>query len=74
MKYDFLLYGANGFVGKELAPQAVKQGFRPLLAGRNEAEISILAKSLGLDYRIFSLEETDKLREQEVIVTVTKNI
>lgn len=62
MKYDFLLYGANGFVGKELAPQAVKQGFRPLLAGRNEAEISVLAKSLGLDYRIFTLEETDKLR------------
>ena len=62
MKYDFLLYGANGFVGKELAPQAVQQGFRPLLAGRNEAEISALAKSLGLDYRVFSLEESEKLR------------
>ncbi len=62
MAYDFLLYGANGFVGRELAPQAVQMGLRPLLAGRNEAEVSALARSLKLDYRIFSLEETDKLR------------
>ncbi len=62
MIYDFLLYGANGFVGRELAAQAVKQGLRPLLAGRNEAQVSALAQSLGLDFLIFSLEETEKLR------------
>ncbi|MEZ4919492.1 MAG: saccharopine dehydrogenase NADP-binding domain-containing protein [Saprospiraceae bacterium] len=55
MKTGFLIYGANGFVGREIAFAAVEEGFLPILAGRNEQTISRLANQLGLEYRVFDL-------------------
>ncbi len=39
MSKSFLLYGANGFVGSEAARLAVKEGLRPILAGRSEEKL-----------------------------------
>ena len=64
MSESFLLYGANGFVGSEIARLAVKSGLKPVLAGRNEEEVSKLAKELGLDYKTFGLENPGKLDEE----------
>ncbi len=57
MPPDFLLYGANGFVGSQIARMAVQRGFKPILAGRNSAQIQALAAELGLPSRIFSLDD-----------------
>jgi len=53
----FLLYGSSGYTGDLIARLAVKQGLRPILAGRNRKKISAQANELGLEYRIFSLDD-----------------
>ena len=64
MSKTFLLYGANGFVGSEAARLAVREGLRPVLAGRNEQEIIRLANELELEYRIFGLDDPARLEHE----------
>ena len=54
---NWMIYGANGFTGELMAREAVRQGLEPILAGRSETSISALAAELGLQFRIFSLDE-----------------
>ncbi len=54
---NWLLYGANGYTGELIAQEAVKRGLRPILAGRNGAAVAALATSLGLEYRVFRLDD-----------------
>src|SRR5690606_13206469 len=61
MSDNFLIYGANGYTGELITRFAVERGLRPIVAGRTEAAIKALADAHGLEYRIFSLDETDKL-------------
>ena len=61
MKNNFLIYGANGYTGELITRFAVERGMRPIIAGRNEAAIKALAEKHGLEYRVFSLEDTEKL-------------
>jgi short subunit dehydrogenase-like uncharacterized protein len=60
---NWLLYGANGYSGRCIAEEAARRGLRPILAGRNAQTIPRLASDLGLDHRIFGLDEADRLRE-----------
>ena len=53
----WLLYGAYGYTGELIAREAVRQGRRPVLAGRNAARVSALAAELGCEHRIFSLAD-----------------
>ena len=53
----FLIYGSTGYTGDLIAQLAVKQGLHPILAGRNREKISAQAAELGLDCRIFSLDD-----------------
>ncbi len=57
MTQTFLLYGSTGFVGREIPRQAVKRGMQPVIAGRNAAAVQAQAAELGVDYRIFSLDD-----------------
>lgn len=52
-----LLYGANGYTGELIASQAVRRGLRPILAGRNEAQVARVAQALGLPHRAFALDD-----------------
>lgn len=61
MEKTFLLYGANGYTGELITRFAAERGLKPILAGRNEAKISELAAKFDMPYRVFSLEETEKL-------------
>ena len=61
MKNNFLIYGANGYTGELITRFAVERGMRPIIAGRNEAAIKALAEKHSLEYRVFSLEDTEKL-------------
>lgn len=58
---DFLIYGANGYTGTLIAREAVRQGLRPILAGRNAATVNALADELGLNRRVFTLEDAPAL-------------
>lgn len=59
----WLLYGANGYSGERAARAAKKLGRHPVLAGRNEEEISRLAKELDLPYRVFAVDDIAAIRE-----------
>lgn len=58
---NFLLYGSYGFTGQLIVDRALREGLRPLLAGRNEKKLRAQAEYRGLHYRVFSLGETAKL-------------
>jgi short subunit dehydrogenase-like uncharacterized protein len=57
MASDFLLYGASGFVGDAAARLATLSGLRPMLAGRDAAGIERLAGELGVEHRVFPLDD-----------------
>jgi short subunit dehydrogenase-like uncharacterized protein len=58
---NFLIYGSYGYTGKLIVEQAVKQGLKPLLAGRDEKQLHAQAEKFGLEYRAFSIEDTAAL-------------
>jgi short subunit dehydrogenase-like uncharacterized protein len=49
---DFLLLGANGYVGRAAATLAAERGLRPVLGGRDAPAVTRLAVELGLDARV----------------------
>jgi short subunit dehydrogenase-like uncharacterized protein len=57
MAYNFLLYGANGYVGAAISRMAIREGLKPILAGRTPEKIEPLAKELGLEIRVSSLND-----------------
>lgn len=61
MDKTFLIYGANGYTGELITRFAVERGLKPIIAGRNEAAVKALGERHGLEYRVFSLDETAKL-------------
>lgn len=69
---NFMLYASYGYTGALIADVAVKQGMRPLLAGRDPSRLQAQAERLGLEYRAFSLDDTaaldSALREVEAVL------
>jgi len=61
MTNTFLIYGANGYTGELITRYAVEQDLKPILAGRNAIKVEELAKKHHLEYRVLSLDETDRL-------------
>lgn len=51
----FLLYGATGFTGRLAAERAAALGMRPVLAGRTAWPLAGIARSLGLEHRVFAV-------------------
>lgn len=58
-----MLYGATGYTGRLIAERAVKQGHRPLLAGRDPEKLKPMADALGLSFTSFSLDDGASTRE-----------
>ncbi len=58
---NFLIYGSYGYTGQLIVELAVKDGLRPILAGRDEKKLRSQARKHNLEYRTFSLNETTKL-------------
>lgn len=59
---DWMIYGANGYTGRLMAAEAGRRGMRPVLAGRNAAQVEGLAAELGLPARVFGLDDQAALR------------
>jgi short subunit dehydrogenase-like uncharacterized protein len=58
---NFLIYGSYGYTGNLIVEQAVKEGLKPLLAGRDEKLLRAQAEKFGLQYRAFSIEDSTAL-------------
>ena len=56
MPKPWMIYGANGYTGELIARDAVRRDLDPVLAGRTATKVEQLASSLGLQARIFDLE------------------
>ena len=60
----WMIYGANGYTGELIARAAVSRGLKPVLAGRSRDKVQALARELGLEARVFSLEDEVRLLAQ----------
>ena len=60
----WMIYGANGYTGSLIAREAVKRGLKPLLAGRNRQAVQALAGELGLESRVFALDDSAQVARQ----------
>lgn len=65
---NFMIYGANGYTGRIITEMAVQRGYKPLLCGRNSAEISALAARYNLPYEIVSLDDKTALDDAVLAV------
>ena len=61
MEKQILIYGATGYTGKLIAEMAKKQGFSPLLGGRNPQKLKQLSETLNLEYRAVALDNKPAL-------------
>ena len=59
LMHPWMIYGANGYTGELIAREAVRRGDKPILAGRNAAQIHALASELGCEARVFDLDHID---------------
>ena len=57
-----MLYGASGYTGTLTAELARARGLTPLLAGRTRSKLEPLGERLGLDVRVFDLDDPARLR------------
>lgn len=60
----WMIYGANGYIGELIARAAVSRGLEPVLAGRSRDKVEALARELGLEARVFGLEDEVRLLAQ----------
>jgi saccharopine dehydrogenase (NAD+, L-lysine-forming) len=59
---NYLIYGAYGYTGTLIAEEAVRRGHEPILAGRNPEKLEPLGDRLGLETRVASLNNPQRLR------------
>ncbi|MFT5833560.1 MAG: short subunit dehydrogenase-like uncharacterized protein [Cognaticolwellia sp.] len=52
-----LFYGITGYTGELILEEAKRRQFQPIIAGRNEEKLKVLAERFGLAYRVFDLED-----------------
>lgn len=66
----FLLYGANGYTAQLIIQYAKDFGLEPILAGRSPDKIKPQADELGLEYKIFALNNADDIDSALVDIPV----
>jgi short subunit dehydrogenase-like uncharacterized protein len=71
---NLLIYGATGYTGQLIARQALAEGLRPVVAGRNAHKVAGLASALGLEGRVFSVDRRETVREQLAGVRCLLNV
>ncbi len=69
----FLIYGSTGYTGELIARRAVEQGLCPILAGRNRETVAAQAANLGLECRVFALDDPAAIETALADVPVVLN-
>ncbi len=54
---EYLLYGANGYTAGLVIEESLREGMKPVLAGRNRQKTEELAKQYGLKCLVFGLDD-----------------
>lgn len=57
MNSEFLIYGSYGYTGELVVRYALEQGLKPVLAGRSGEKLRAQAEPLGLEARVFGLDD-----------------
>jgi len=52
-----MIYGATGYTGRMVAEHATRAGTPVVLGGRSEKPLADLAAKLGVEYRVFALDD-----------------
>ncbi|MCY1745118.1 MULTISPECIES: saccharopine dehydrogenase family protein [Ensifer] len=68
-----MIYGATGYTGRMAAEHAKKAGTPLVLAGRNAASLSTLSAELGVEYRVFGLDDAAAIDTGLVGISVLLN-
>ncbi len=68
-----MIYGATGYTGRMVAQHATKAGLPVVLGGRNEKPLAELASKLGVEYRVFALDDRALIDRSLTDVTVIIN-
>jgi len=72
-KPHWMIYGANGYTGRLVAEQAQREGLTPLLGGRSPANLHALGSTLGLECRVFDLNDSAAAQAALADVAVLAN-
>lgn len=54
---EWMIYGAYGYSGALISREAKARGLSPVLAGRDPGKLRPLAEGLGLEWRVFPLDQ-----------------
>ncbi|WP_320196572.1 saccharopine dehydrogenase NADP-binding domain-containing protein (plasmid) [Agrobacterium rosae] len=68
-----MIYGATGYTGRMVAEHAEKAGTPVVLGGRSEGPLAELAAKLGVDYRVFALDDDAEIDRALTDVAVLVN-
>jgi short subunit dehydrogenase-like uncharacterized protein len=60
---NFLIYGSYGYTGQLIVEQAIREGLKPILAGRDEAALRKQSSEFNLEYRAFDLNDLPALNK-----------
>ena len=60
----FLIYGANGYTGRLIVAEALRQNLKPVLAGRNREALAAMGAEFGLNWRAFDLADPAALQRE----------
>ncbi len=63
MASKVVLYGATGYAGNLIANTAKNQGIELILAGRSQSSLTALANQLNLEFRVFSLDNSQVIAD-----------
>jgi len=58
---DLAIYGATGYSGRLIVQRALDRGLKPLIAGRNEEAIRLMAASNGLAWKLARVDDPASL-------------
>ena len=54
---QLMIYGAYGYAGELMVREAVAQGLRPIIAGRDDEKLKPIATELSLECRAFGVRK-----------------
>ena len=59
----WMIYGAYGVTGQMVVQEAVRQGLRPVLAGRSETKLKEMGQAFGLEWISFDLINKEAVKK-----------
>lgn len=58
---NLLIYGAYGYTGRLIVAESLKNGIKPIIAGRNPEKTKSFAEKHNLEFDVFEVSEREKL-------------